>query len=407
MFAGAWRGRVEAAQLGKAARRSIFALLILVAVLIIIRAVLDPVATYFTRRELNSNDRIRADLQRVHITVLPPGYEIHRLKVVEHPADDWRRPLFFAERMRATVSLRGLLHARLSAKVRIDDPKIIVAKREAAREKTSTGIPDIRAVLEKVIPARIERIEVRGGEFLFRDLTAPRHPEIWVHHIELAAENLVTRSKLAGGRPATISASAKLGRSGDVSLFASANPFARSPDFAGSVELRGWKVAELYDLEEPATKLQTPEGTLDVFVEFKASGGEISGGVKPVLKNVKVRPTEQTFGNKLKAWLADEGLHLFSDRVPDRNAVATVVPIKGRLDKPDIQLWPTILGVVRNAFVEGISSGLTHLPPPEAPKKEGVVKQAAHALDKKQGPPKAQPETAKPQDEGKQQSKQR
>ena len=111
-----------------------------------------------------------------------------------------------------------------------------------------------------------------------------------------------------------------------------------------------------------------------MFAEFKAAGGAITGGVKPVLKNVKVRPTEDDFGNKLKAWIADKGLRLFSDRVPDRNAVVTIIPIKGRLDDPDVQLWPTVLGVIRNAFVEGISSGFTHLPPPTADKPAGEVR---------------------------------
>ena len=110
-----------------------------------------------------------------------------------------------------------------------------------------------------------------------------------------------------------------------------------------------------------------------------------------MLKNVKVAPTEDDLGNKLKAWVADEGLRLFSDRVPQRNAVATVIPIKGRLDDPKVQLWPTVLGVVRNAFVEGISSGFTHLPPPTADKPEGKVEQVKNALKKDEGPPKAQP----------------
>jgi hypothetical protein len=106
---------------------------------------------------------------------------------------------------------------------------------------------------------------------------------------------------------------------------------------------------------------------------------------------VKVRPTDDSFGNKLKAWLADTGLRLFSDRVPDRNAIATVVPIKGRLDAPDIQLWPTVLGVIRNAFVEGISSGFTHLPPPTSDKPEGKLEQVKKALTKDEGTPEAQP----------------
>ena len=97
------------------------------------------------------------------------------------------------------------------------------------------------------------------------------------------------------------------------------------------------------------------------------------------------------FGNKLKAWIADKVLRLFSARVPGRNAAATVIPIQGRLDQPDIQIWPTILGVVRNAFVEGISAGFAHLPPPASPEKESVLTQATHALQKDKGPPKAQP----------------
>ena len=55
---------------------------------------------------------------------------------------------------------------------------------------------------------------------------------------------------------------------------------------------------------------------------------------------------------------------MFSDRVPNRNAVATVIPIKGTLTGPDVQLWPSIFGVLRNAFVEGLTSGYAHLPPP-------------------------------------------
>ena len=68
---------------------------------------------------------------------------------------------------------------------------------------------------------------------------------------------------------------------------------------------------------------------------------------------------------------------IFSDRVPACNAVATVIPIKGNLTDPNIQLWPTIFGVVRNAFLEGLTSGYAHLPPDAAPGMEGAVKQDA------------------------------
>jgi hypothetical protein len=374
-------------------RRSLVAAAVVVAVLVIVRLLLDPVATHYTRKALDDAEGVRGDFHSVHVTVFPPGYQIRRIKIVPHPGDDWKHPLFYAERVAVRVDWRELLHGRLAAGARLDQPKMSIAKRDK-KEKQAAGLPDVRDALERVTPVRVARVEIRDGEVLYRDMTAPRTPEIWVHDIELAVENLTTRPKLARGRPVTVSGRAKLGRSGDVTLFVSADPFASKLTFAGEAAVKGWKVAELFDLVEPATGLQTPVGTLDLFAEFKAAAGAISGGVKPVLKNVEVRPTEDDLGNKLKALIADEGLHLFSDRVPERNAVATVVPIKGRLDKPDVQLWPTVLGVVRNAFVQGISSGFTHLPPRTAEKPQGKVAQIKDALKKDKGPPKAQPTEA-------------
>jgi hypothetical protein len=372
-------------------RRTLIAAGIVVALVVIIRLVLDPIATHFTRKALREAEGIRGDFQSVHVTVFPPGYQIRRIKLVEHPGDDWKHPLFYAERVVATLDFSELLHARVAARARLDEPKIVVSNRGKKEEKKSAGVPDVRDALERALPARVNRIEVRDGEILYRDLTAPREPQIWVHDLEVAVENIATREERAGGRPVTVSGSAKLGRSGDITLFVSANPFAKKLEFAGKCSVEGWKAAELFDLIEPKTDLQAPAGTISVFTEFKSAGGMITGGVKPVLKNVKIRPTEDDFGNKLKAWVADKGLRLFSDRVPDRNAVATIVPIKGRLDDPDIQLWPAVIGVIRNAFVEGISSGFTHLPPPTADKPEGKVEQLREGLKKDEGPPEAQP----------------
>ena len=67
-----------------------------------------------------------------------------------------------------------------------------------------------------------------------------------------------------------------------------------------------------------------------------------------------------------------------------------MIPIKGNITGPDVQLWPAIFGVMRNAFVEGLTSGYAHLPPATAPKKQGVVEQGVKALAGSQ-PPKAQP----------------
>jgi len=367
---------------------------VLVSLLLLIRLVLDPLAAHYTQKGLDGMPDYQGEFERVHVTLLPPGYMIQKLKLTEELRDGpAHEPFLYAEHAHVGLSGRDLLHGHLVARVRIDDPKITIVKRAPSpEEKKPPAVPSPSEQLRKMPELRVTRVEIRGGELAYKDLTAKNHPQIWLHHLQLAVENFATRPELGGGRPITVDGRGKLGKSGDLTLFVSADPWTKGLTFAGRVAVKGLQTAELYDIIEAGTNLHAPEGTIDVLAEFEAHDGVITGGVRPVLKNVKVKPDDGSFGTRLKAWAADKALNLFSDRVPDRNAVATTIPIKGRITDPHAQLMPTVMGVVRNAFVEGVTESFARLPPPEAPKKEGVIDQIKHAIQKKAGPPEAQPE---------------
>jgi hypothetical protein len=57
-------------------------------------------------------------------------------------------------------------------------------------------------------------------------------------------------------------------------------------------------------------------------------------------------------------------MDVVSDRVPGRDAVAGIVPIQGSLNDTQAELWPAVVSVLRNAFVQGIAAGFSRLPPP-------------------------------------------
>jgi Domain of Unknown Function (DUF748) len=381
-------------------RRTLIALIVLLALVVLIRVILDPIAEHYTRQALAEAEGMEGRFDSVHVTVFPPGYEIRDLAIIETPGGNWKRPLFGVERAAISIYWRRLLRGQIATEMRLDAPKIKVTQHSEAPTEVKKEVEkvkpksanDVPRKLGQMMPARVERIEVRQGEFSFRDADSAGQPEVALHRIEVAVENLATRRRLDNGQPATASLSAVLGKSGELSGFVSADLFAKSINLAGNFALKGWKLAELYELEKANLQLQTPTGTVDVFAEFKVKNGTISGGVKPVLKNVEIRPTEDTLFNKIKAWAADTALDLFSDRIPGRDAVATVVPIQGHIDDPKAQVWPTVLSIVRNAFVEGISSGFSHLPPPRSKDKDGILTQAADALQKDKGPAAAQPE---------------
>lgn len=369
-------------------------LAVFVALIVVLALLLDPIATWGTRRGLNKLKGFKASFSDVAVSVFPPRYTISRLKIVDDPARDWSDPLFYADRMTTSVAWRRLLHGDLVFDHRIDAPKVAIIQRSRNAESDESGagkakkLPDL---LNEAPAVKLDRIAIKDGEVLFVDLTRENRPRFWVHDIEFAAENIATRSALSEGRSTVISGRAVVQKSGKLTLFASADPFAKGLTFAGRAGLQGLRVEDLYDVIEPATKLQATDGTFDCFVEFAARNGALSGGVKPMLKNVEIAATSGNIFNRFKAWIADSTLELFSDDVPGRDAVATTIPIKGDVKNPQTQLLPTVLGVVRNGFVQGLQSGFAHLPPPTAEKKEGVIRQVKDALKKKEGPPEAQP----------------
>jgi hypothetical protein len=177
---------------------------------------------------------------------------------------------------------------------------------------------------------------------------------------------------------------AKVQKTGEVTLFLTADPFDKGLTFAGSVELRHLALADLHQFTTIAG-LKLPEGSIDVFASLTCKRGVLTGGIKPILKNVKVAAADNGLGNKIKALLADVAVKIFSDRVPGRNAVSTIIPIHGDLKKPDVQLVPTVLAVLRNAFVEGLSASLTNVPPPQG--QGGILHQARQALSKESKQP--------------------
>ena len=242
------------------------------------------------------------------------------------------------------------------------------------RPAPASEVVDLNELLHQITPLDVDHIDILDGQVAFVDTSRQERPELWMHELQLSVENLTNRVRLTEGRPVLLTASATLAHSGAVSILITADPFEKGLTFSGRAAVVGLQTAELYRFIEPATRLQAPEGTIDIFVEFDCRNGQLTGGVKPVLKNVKVRPADKGFFSTLKAWVTDVAVKLFSDRVQSRNAVATVIPIKGTLTGPNVDLWPAIFGVMRNAFVEGLTSGYAYLPPPtgQAPPPPGA-----------------------------------
>ncbi|HYG67598.1 MAG TPA: DUF748 domain-containing protein [Anaeromyxobacteraceae bacterium] len=367
----------------------------LVLLVVAARLALDPLVTWRTKKVLGSMDGIRGSFADVEVHVRDLSYVIRGLELEKVSAEGSALPFFAARYAGFGLYWKQLLRGHLVADVELVEPMLNLVEAGKKEEQEGEGqepeqVPEIGRRLGELAPFRIDRLEIKGGALRWIDAREPERPLLRISRIEATLENFATRAALAKGEPTVLGVRALLQDSGNITVFATADPLAKTLTFAGQGELKGLKLTEVGEFIAAKSGIRPEKGELDLAVRFRAEDGRLTGGLRPIVKGAETKAAAEGLGAKLESALADLSLNIFSDDVPGRDAVATTIPIAGRVDAPQVQAVPTILGILRNAFVRGLSFGMQGLPPPKAEEREGVMRQARRAF-KPEGGTKAQP----------------
>ena len=364
--------------------------LIILALVVIAAIALDPIVEWQTRERLKMFEpRYRVTFEDASLAPFKLRYVMKGLKVVRQSAGADELPYVQVERMEAGIYGKELLHGHLVINIEVDKPRLnLIAAKQEDEQQLDPKIPDLAEKLAEAIPLTVDRIQVRKAALLFTDKTNEDFPKVWIHDVDGTLENLSTRAALSRGEPTAIALSGTIQESGALSVFLTADPLAKGLYFAGRANITGFELKELSKVMASKTGVTASRGTLDMYAEFDCRAGKLEGGVKPVLKDVEVEQGKPGLVNGVKAVLADAAINLLTDDAKNRDVVATVVPLQGDLTNPDIQLWPAVVGVLRNAFVVGVTESYSRLPPLEEDR--NPVEQVIEGL-KKDDEPAAEP----------------
>jgi hypothetical protein len=382
-------------------RRAWFwALAVLLVLLVAARLSLDPLQTALTHKALDGLTGYKGTFSDVAVSLIPLRVTITDLRLVQDGTAVEDAVLFVKE-LRAQVAWSELLRARIEATAIAKHAhfRVLVGQTEAppevkeAAKKVAAEIKredlDLGKILHGVIPFKINRLELRDSEVTLTDATDPKRPKFWIKDIEFVAENLVSREELDANVPLLVSARATVQKTGVLKLLVTADLLARKPTFTGQAQLSGLNLESIYEWAAAKAGV-SPHGTLDLFANFNSAEGALAGDVKLLARDVRVDALEGKLANAAKAAAINVGAKILSDEKHDR-VVATTLPLRGSLEKPDAQIWPTVLGLIRNAFIDSLEWGFGDLPLKTAPKPEGVIPQTVEGLDKKNAGPAAQP----------------
>jgi hypothetical protein len=369
-------------------KKALIGLVLVALAFVALQLALDPIATHYTRRALEEHKTYRGSFRDVEVTLIPLTYTVENLALYRKPVREDEEPYLRVARAKLDISWSQLVRGDLVMDVRLEHPKMtVVAGRTEEKEAKRHTEEVAERPKEQKTTVRIDELTVKKGELTYVAAKLPDNPELWVHDITLK----VTHYSPEGppDSKTNLVASGIVQRSGRLGLEVEAYPLAKRATFTARASLERLRIAELYQfLAEPAG-VAPVKGTMDMYALIEAKDGKLRGGVKPLIQNAEVEAVRPGLGNQLKELLADATVEIFgNDNKGDE--IATTIPITGDVQAPGTQVWPTVLGALRNAFVEGLVRGFSELPVPQARDEENPFSQLREALSPG-GTVKAQP----------------
>lgn len=233
-------------------------------------------------------------------------------------------------------------------KAKTAEPVAKAARATAEAAKEASNQPDL------LLKAR--HINVNGASMGFINADANPHYRVFMSDTNVVVENFTNQKSEGMGR---VRLTGHLQGTGQTLVTLNMRPENHGPDFDVNARVEDVDLTKMNDLLRATAKFDVAAGALSVFSEASVKNGQIQGYVKPLFKDLKVyekeKDADKKFSQKVKEKAIDVAGKILKNR--PRKEVATVVPIAGPVENPKAGTWPTLMGLVRNAFIKAILPG--------------------------------------------------
>jgi len=338
--------------------RWLWAVVALLAILVAIRAALPIVVERFVNEKLDELEGYSGHVTDVDLNLYRGAYQIEGIRIVKTGARI-PVPFFSARLLDISVEWGALFDGDIVAEIELHGPKLNFVKGPTERTSQTEPADNWTDTVRDLAPFRINRFAIYNGEVHYRDLHSDPKVDIYVQKIAGEARNLTNAEDLAGSLVATFRAKALAMSSGAVEIAGKYNPYAKRPTFEIDASVNRLNLPQLNTFLKAYGNVDAEAGKLSVDSEFAASRGRFRGYIKPFIDDLDVlrwdQEEEGLFG-KLWEGLVEFVGEILEDQSKDR--IATRVPFSGSIDDPEADVWSTIGGVLKNAFIEAMRRGI-------------------------------------------------
>lgn len=330
----------------------------IVVVLIAARVALPYVVLHYANKSLANLESLYGHIDDIDIALFRGAYLIKDIYLNKKDSISGDQTEFFkSDIIDLSVEWSALFKGRLVGELIFERPLLIFTKDKTEPEDIQKDSTDLKTLLEGFMPLKINRFEIKDGVVKYVDQTSKPTVDIQMDNTYVLAQNLssVVDSTLL---PSTVKASANIYR-GTLQFNMKLNALKDDPTFDLDAELENLQLPELNEFFQAYANFLVNECTLGLYTEVAAKDGKFIGYVKPIINDLKVLGKEDhdiSFWQKTwEVMVAAAGVIL---RNPEKEQVATKLPLEGTFDNTNSDTWYAILVLLRNAFIQALQPSL-------------------------------------------------
>jgi hypothetical protein len=333
-------------------------LAVLVAFVVVIRAALPYAIKDYVNRALHGLESYDGHVADIDLALWRGAYRIDGLEITKRGADT-QTPFFSSDRIDFSVQWSSLVKGALVSEAVFTRPVLNLVQ-EKSEQKSQTGEgEDWQAQLEKLFPFTFNTIAVRDGTVTFRAPGIRTQDALKAERIEGIVTNLTNVEDANRETFATFELQGVVLGGAPAHVNGSLDPWAQQPTFDVNLEVKQVALPKVNPWLRQFIKADAESGDFELFVEVAAAEGKFKGYAKPILRNVNITSAQEQEENLLrKLW---EGVVDFAANIlenKEEEQIAARTPFTGTIENPEASVWPTIVSVLRNAFVSAFARSL-------------------------------------------------
>ncbi|QHW00795.1 DUF748 domain-containing protein [Spirosoma endbachense] len=335
-------------------KRTTKILLALVVLLIIARLLLPYFVLRYVNKTLADMGGYTGHVEDIDIQLIRGAYQIDDLRVRKINGNI-KEPFIFIPKTDLSVEWKSLFRGRLVSEVECYNPELNFAFSDNEASNQTGAEVDWTAFLKKLLPISINRFAIIDGTINLASLITQPRADLSLKKFQGEIRNIRNVEDKDKKLPSPVVASGDVpGYGGSMAFSANMNLLKVVPDFDYNLRFSDLQLVKINPLAREYANLDFEQGTMSVYSEMAMLDSKLNGYLKPLTKGMKIFKLNEHEGRSAGKFftelVAQAGIAVLKNQKHDQ--VATRIPLNGTIEEIKTAIWPTIFGVLRNAYIE-------------------------------------------------------